>query len=125
RSKREDKSSNSSRGTSNAETSFRDTFGATPVKLGYTLAEETASQASTDLSSLAVSHWNTDTGASRHMTPHRQWFRLYAPHVVPIRLADNSVIYSAGIGSVVLEPEIQGEKGSVVELLDTLHVPAL
>ncbi|PBK58195.1 hypothetical protein ARMSODRAFT_900707, partial [Armillaria solidipes] len=59
------------------------------------------------------------------MTPHRHWFNVYSPHVVPIRLADNTVIYSEGIGTVVLEPEVEGEKSTVVELLDTLHVPAL
>ncbi|SJL14968.1 uncharacterized protein ARMOST_18445 [Armillaria ostoyae] len=89
------------------------------------IKEETASQASTDPSSPAMSHWNTDTGASRHMTPHRHWFNVYSPHIVPIRLADNTVIYSEGIGTVVLEPEVEGEKSTVVELLDTLHVPAL
>ncbi|OSC99790.1 hypothetical protein PYCCODRAFT_1345610, partial [Trametes coccinea BRFM310] len=39
------------------------------------------------LSSPAATNWNTDTGASAHMTPHRHWFRSYSPHVIPIRLA--------------------------------------
>ncbi|KZV78255.1 hypothetical protein EXIGLDRAFT_580113, partial [Exidia glandulosa HHB12029] len=50
--------------------------------------------------------WNTDTGCTTHMTPHREWFRSYTPCKVPIALADHSVIYSAGIGSVEFEPVI-------------------
>jgi hypothetical protein len=46
-------------------------------------------------------HWNTDTGATSHMTPHKNWIRNYTPYRVPIRLADNSVVYSEGVGSVV------------------------
>ena len=85
--------------------------------------EETASQASTDASSPTSSNWTVDTGASRHMTPHRSWFHVYAPYVVPIRLADNSVIYSAGVGSVVFRSE--GEDSQDIEFHDVLHVPRL
>jgi hypothetical protein len=46
-------------------------------------------------------NWLADTGATSHMTPHRHWFKSYAPHKIPICLANNSVVYSAGIGSVV------------------------
>ncbi|KIJ23494.1 hypothetical protein M422DRAFT_127513, partial [Sphaerobolus stellatus SS14] len=66
--------------------------------------EETASLASIDPSSQASSDWNTDTGASRNMTPHRVWFKMYTPHTVPIRLADDSIIFSSGIGLVVFWP---------------------
>ncbi|HEX3640833.1 MAG TPA: hypothetical protein VHV10_06045, partial [Ktedonobacteraceae bacterium] len=62
------------------------------------------------LASSTSSDWNTDTGASSHMTPHRHWFNSYIPHVVPVRLADGSVIYSAGLGSVEFEPVIDGKK---------------
>ncbi|KDQ12395.1 hypothetical protein BOTBODRAFT_72980, partial [Botryobasidium botryosum FD-172 SS1] len=44
--------------------------------------------------------WNTDTGATSHMTPHRHWFTTYTPTRTPIRLADNSIVYAEGIGSV-------------------------
>jgi hypothetical protein len=73
----------------------------------------------------ASTDWNTDTGASIHMTPHRHWFRSYSPHVVSIRLADNSVIRSAGIGSVEFQPVIDGVKVCPVVFHDVLHVPAL
>ncbi|KAJ3745851.1 hypothetical protein DFH05DRAFT_1375517, partial [Lentinula detonsa] len=66
--------------------------------------------------------WNTDTGASSHMTPHRSWFKSYSHHIIPIRLADNSLIYSEGIGTVEFQPEGGGQ---VVKFCDVLHVPAL
>ncbi|TDL20497.1 hypothetical protein BD410DRAFT_700995, partial [Rickenella mellea] len=52
----------------------------------------------------ASSDWNTDTGATSHMTPHRHWFTTYTPFRVPIRLANNDVIYSAGVGTVRFQP---------------------
>ena len=48
--------------------------------------------------------WNTDTGATSTMTPHRLWIRNHKPYRVPVRLADHSVIYSEGIGSVYYRP---------------------
>ncbi|KDQ55417.1 hypothetical protein JAAARDRAFT_88527, partial [Jaapia argillacea MUCL 33604] len=44
--------------------------------------------------------WNTDTGTSSHMVPHCCWFVSYSAHVVPICLANNMIIQSAGLGSV-------------------------
>ena len=38
------------------------------------------------LSTPAATNWNTNTGASAHMTPHCHWFCSYLPHSVPIRL---------------------------------------
>ena len=32
--------------------------------------------------------WCADTGASSHMTPHKDWFETYEPYAVPIRAAD-------------------------------------
>lgn len=48
----------------------------------------------------ANSDWNTDTGASAHMTPHCHWFTTYTQHCTPIRLANNNIVYLAGVGSV-------------------------
>ncbi|TFY64068.1 hypothetical protein EVJ58_g2865 [Rhodofomes roseus] len=71
-------------------------------------------------------NWNTDTGASAHMTPHRHWFRSYSPHSIPIRLANSHIVYSAGLGSVVFQPaERDGVLPPAVVLHDVLHVPAL
>lgn len=77
------------------------------------------------LESRSGTDWNADTGASSHMTPHRAWFRSYSPHVVGVRLANNSIIYSAGIGSVEFQPVQSGVNMRPVIFHDVLHVPAL
>ena len=73
----------------------------------------------------AGSDWNTDTGATCHMTPHRHWFNTYKPQSTPIRLANNQIIYSAGIGSVCFQPVIGGKPGQLLEFHRVLHVPQL
>ena len=72
-----------------------------------------------------VFHWNADTGATSHMTPHRNWIRNYTPYRVPIRLADHRIIYSEGMGSVLFRPIINGKQFRDIELTRVLHVPAL
>jgi hypothetical protein len=62
-------------------------------------------------------YWLVDMGATSHMTPHCHWFKSYASCHIPIRLADNSVIYSAGMGSVVFEPILSGKTARLVEFL--------
>ena len=44
-------------------------------------------------------NWNADSGATSHMTPHAHWICNYTFRT-PICLANNLIIYSAGIGSV-------------------------
>ena len=55
--------------------------------------------------------WNTDSGATSHMTPHCHWLHNYTPKHVAIKLTDNTVVYSAGVGSVVFNPVIDGKRG--------------
>ena len=69
--------------------------------------------------------WNADTGATSHMTPNRRWIRDYKPYHVPIRLADNTIVYSEGVGSVVFKPVIEGKEVRAVEFTRVLHVPHL
>ena len=52
--------------------------------------------------------WTADTGATSHMTPHRHWLRNYKPCTIPVRLANNQVIQSAGIGTMVFAPRLKG-----------------
>ena len=92
---------------------------------GHASALLSSSSRSQWLKSRACTDWNTDTGATSHMTPHKHWFRSYSPHVVPIRLANNSIIYSAGIGSVEFQPVIGGIPKCPVVFHDVLHVPQL
>ena len=90
---------------------------------------ETAQNASLYLAAHAASyanqHWNTDTGATSHMTPHRHWFQSYEPYRMPIRLANNQIVYSAGRGTVLFSPVIEGRPGGNVLLMNVLHVPDL
>ena len=53
--------------------------------------------------------WTADTGATSHMTPHKHWLRNYTPLRIPVRLANNHIVYSEGVGSVVFAPEVKGE----------------
>ena len=59
------------------------------------------------------------------MTPHRHWFNTYKPHVTPIRLANNQVIHSTGIGSVCFKLIVNGKPGQLLEFHRVLHVPEL
>ena len=92
-------------------------------------AAEFAGNASSHSSSTdppTMSDWNADTGATSHMTPHRHWFHTYKPHIVPIRLADGSIVSSAGIGSVRFQPVLSGGSlGRLIEFERVLHVPKL
>ena len=59
------------------------------------------------------------------MTPHAHWIRNYRPFQTPICLANNLIVYSAGIGSVVFVPVIGGKERRAVEFTRVLHVPDL
>jgi hypothetical protein len=54
--------------------------------------------------------WTADTGATAYMTPHKHWLRGYSPLRIPIRLANEQVVYSEGVGSVVFAPECRGTR---------------
>lgn len=70
-------------------------------------------------------HWNADTGATSHMTPHRHWLRDYKPLHIPIRLADNTIIFSAGIGRILFRPFINNTETQPLLFSRVLHVPQL
>ena len=59
------------------------------------------------------------------MTPHWHWFKSYTPCRTPVCLANNTVIYSAGVGNVVFEPIVNGKLVRAVEFSRVLHVPDL
>ena len=69
--------------------------------------------------------WNADTGATSHMTLHRHWMRNYVPKRVPIKLADNKTVYSAGAGTVVFNPIVNSKAVRPLEFSQVLHVPDL
>jgi hypothetical protein len=59
------------------------------------------------------------------MTPHHHWLRNYSPKHIPIKLGDNTVVYSAGVGSVVFHPNLEGKRGRAVGFSNVLHAPHL
>ena len=71
------------------------------------------------------SSWNADTGASAHMTFNRHWMRNMTPHRIPIRLADGSMVYSEGIGTVQFSPVVNGQEMAILEFTNVLYVPSL
>ena len=81
--------------------------GAPLSPLGAEVAESpfTVTSLSSHLSAHIASNasylWCTDSGASTHMTVHCHWFKELKPYKVPIELADISVVYSEGIGTVI------------------------
>jgi len=68
---------------------------------------------------------NTDTGATSHMTPHRHWLCSYKPLRVPVKLANGSLVYSEGVGSLVFRPVVDGVQKRSIEFTCVLHVPLL
>ncbi|CDO76911.1 hypothetical protein BN946_scf184594.g18, partial [Trametes cinnabarina] len=124
--KRKETASEASKDAKDASDTAQESAGAATVSAGCASALLSTSDRASWLSSPAAANWNTDTGASAHMTPHRHWFRSYSPHVIPIRLANSHIVYSAGLGSVVFQPaEREGVVPPAVVLHDVLHVPAL
>jgi hypothetical protein len=71
----------------------------------------------------ADAHWIADSGATSHMSTQRQWFKTFKPHVVPIRVANDAIVYSEGIGLIVMEP--LDESLDPVRLSRVLYVPML
>jgi hypothetical protein len=71
----------------------------------------------------ANAHWIADSGATSHMSTQRHWFKTLKPHVVPICVANDAIVYSEGIGSIVMEPT--DNLLGLLLLTSVLYVPAL
>lgn len=69
--------------TLEGQDSSQESAAAATVSAGCASALLTSDRSSW-LSTPAATNWNTHTGASAHMTPHRSWFCSYSPHSVPI-----------------------------------------
>jgi hypothetical protein len=89
--------------------------------------KESAARASVRLAGThdthADAHWIADSGATSHMSTQHQWFKTFEPHIVPIRVANNAIVYSEGIGLIVMEP--LDESLNPVCLSCVLYVPVL
>ena len=69
--------------------------------------------------------WIMDSGATKHMTPHRNAFHTYeviAPRNV--HMGDDSVVKTIGMGSIVVEAVCKGRSRKIT-IKDALHVPML
>lgn len=75
--------------------------------------------------SKANTSWNTDSGATSHMTPHRNWIRNYVHCRTAVLLANNHVVWAKGKGDVFFNPTINGQPSETVTFKDVLYVPAL
>jgi len=53
------------------------------------------------------------------------WLRDYVPKCVPIKLADNKTVYSMGEGTVIFNPIIDGKPVAKIGFTRVLHVPDL
>jgi hypothetical protein len=86
--------------------------------------EETAGIASsfTSLADPNANLWTLDSGASRHMTPRRDWFQSLRADRRSIKVADGRCVYSAGIGIVMLRST---PSGVAFRLYGVLYVPDL
>jgi hypothetical protein len=68
-------------------------------------------------------HWIADSGATSHMSTQRHWFKTLKPHIVPICVANNAIVYSKGIGSIVMEPT--DDSLGLLLLTSVLYIPLL
>lgn len=74
--------------------------------------------------------WNTDSGATSHMTPHREWFipESFISWRVPIHVANGTVIHSEGRGSIRFRPRDRDQDNKPlndVVIFNVLFVPEL
>jgi hypothetical protein len=57
----------------------------------------------------AICKWIMDSGATKHMTPHRATFDMY--EVIPTRnvhMGDDSIVEAIGMGSILVEVMVKG-----------------
>jgi hypothetical protein len=71
----------------------------------------------------ANAHWIADSGATSHMSTQHHWFKMLKPHIVPICIASNAIVYSEGIGLIVMEPT--DKSLGLLLISSVLYVPAL
>ncbi|KAG8955677.1 hypothetical protein FRC04_007668 [Tulasnella sp. 424] len=68
-------------------------------------------------------YWNADSGATSHMTSRIEWIRNLKPCRIPIRLANNQVVFATGKGDVVFTP--YGQNLCSIMISNVLYVPDL
>lgn len=71
--------------------------------------------------------WLADSGATHHMTSHREWFTQYesiSKNSLSITIGDSTMLYAAGRGQVAVDVMIDGRKIRYT-LSNVLHVPGI
>lgn len=69
--------------------------------------------------------WIADSGASMHMTSHREYFSEFKPETVQfVKIADNKLLAATGIGKINIQVELSGKLYDR-QLSDVLYVPDL
>ena len=66
---------------------------------------------------LADSQWNSDSGATSHMTHHLEWLSNCVPCRVAIRVANGEIVHSEWMGEVRWQPVIDGQLSRQVVLM--------
>ena len=72
----------------------------------------------------STKHWFLDSGASQHMTPHRNLFATYKSCTKFIKIGDGRLIEAIGVGNVDFTTIVDNNPVESV-LLNVLHVPDL
>ena len=98
---------------------------AADAHLQSSLVRQVASSHRQTSSLITPGTWNPDTGATCHMTPHREWLTHYQPHRVPVLLGDNSVVWSEGVGVCWFGPMLEGSPAPLVHFSNVLYVHRL
>ena len=86
----------------------------------------TANETKRLLSADKADTWITDSGASAHMTYHREWFVKYRPRTVgsTVSLGDNGEYKVYGEGTIIVKRLVQGE-WRIGRMENVLHVPGI
>ena len=69
--------------------------------------------------------WIVDSGATQHMTSHRDAFHTYQPiSGKKIYLGDNGMVEALGMGDILVEVQVKGLTKRIT-IQELLHVPKL
>ena len=69
--------------------------------------------------------WNVNIGTSAYMTFNCHWMHNLKSHYILIRLADGSMIYSKGVGTMQFNPVLGGKEMVPLDFINMLYVPSL
>ena len=100
-------------------------FGPMPFIGNASFHSPTLSPSSTVSSLITDPDGNTDIGVTSHITFYCHWICHYHPFIILICLVDKSIIYSAGVGTVVFNLVIGGKREQSMEFSNVLHIPDL